>query len=80
MKRRQAPIGPGVDDRLFRFVASAWPGMDVWEAFEAWRQARLEFVETNPGGALGGLLDVMRVNVAERQRIERLHGGPEAVA
>jgi hypothetical protein len=52
----------------------------VWDAFEAWRRARLKFVETNPGGALGGLLDVMRVNVAERQRIERLHGGPEAVA
>jgi hypothetical protein len=69
-----------VDDRLFRFVASEWPGTDVWEAFEAWRQARLEFVEANPGGSLGGLLDVMRVHVAERQRIGRLYGGPEAVA
>jgi hypothetical protein len=80
VKRRRTSIGPGVDDRLFRFVASEWPGTDVWEAFEAWRQARLDFVETNPDGALGGLLDVMRVNVAERHRIRRLHIGPEAVA
>jgi hypothetical protein len=80
VKRRRAPSGPGVDDRLFRFEASEWPGTDVWEAFEAWRQARLEFVEANPHGALGGLLDVLRVNGAERQRIGRLHGRPEAVA
>jgi hypothetical protein len=52
----------------------------VREAFEAWRLARLEFVEANPRGALGGLLDVLRVNAAERQRIVRLHGGPKAVA
>jgi hypothetical protein len=79
VKRRRAPIAPGVDDRLFRFVASEWPGTDVREAFEAWRLARLEFVEANPGGALGGHLDVLRVNAAERQRIGRLHGDPEAV-
>jgi hypothetical protein len=65
---------------LFRFVASEWPGTDVWAAFEAWRQARLAFVEANPGGALGGLLDVLRGNAAERQRIGRLLGGPEAVS
>jgi hypothetical protein len=65
---------------LFRFVASEWPGTDVWEAFEAWRQARLAFVEANPSGALGGLLDVLRGNAAERQRIGRLLGGPEAVS
>jgi len=78
--RRRTPIGPSVDERLFRFVASEWPGTDVWEAFEAWRQARLAFVEANPGGALGGLLDVLRGNAAERQRIGRLLGGPEAVS
>jgi hypothetical protein len=65
---------------LFRFVASEWPEPDVREAFEAWRQARLAFVEADPGGALGGLLDVLRGNAAERQRIGRLRGGPEAVA
>ena len=80
MRRRGAPTGPGVDERLFRFVASEWPETDVWEAFEEWRQARLAFVEANPGGALGGLLDVLRENAAERQRIARLFGGPEAVA
>ena len=80
MRRRVAPTGPDVDERLFRFVASEWPETDVWEAFEAWRQARLAFVEGNPGGALGGLLDVLRGNAAERQRIGRLYGGPEAVA
>ena len=80
MKRRRAPIRSGVDERLFRFVASEWPGTDVWEAFKAWRQARLEFVDANPGGALGGLLDVLRGNAAERQRIERLLGGSEAVS
>jgi hypothetical protein len=80
VKRRRKPSDPGVDDRLFRFIASEWPGTDVREAFEAWRLARLEFVEANPRGALGGLLDVLRVNAAERQRIVRLHGGPKAVA
>jgi hypothetical protein len=78
--RHGAPSGPSVDERLFRFVASEWPETDAWEAFEAWRQARLAFVEANPGGALGGLLDVLRGNAAERQRIWRLLGGPEAVA
>jgi hypothetical protein len=78
--RHGAPSGPSVDERLFRFVASEWPETDAWEAFEAWRQARLTFVEANPGGALGGLLDVLRGNAAERQRIWRLLGGPEAVA
>src|SRR4029453_10415671 len=52
VKRRRAPSGPGVDDRVFRFVASEWPGTDLWEAFEAWRLVRLEFVEANPHGAL----------------------------
>ena len=80
VKRRRAPSGPGVDDRLFRFEASEWPGTDVREAFEAWRQARLEFVGANPHGALGGLRDVLRVNGAERQRIGRLRGRPEEVA
>ena len=80
MRRRGAPTGPDVDERLFRFVASEWPKTDVWEAFEAWRQARLAFVEANPGGALGGLLDVLRANAAERQRMGRLLGGPGAVA
>jgi hypothetical protein len=42
--RRRAQIGPGVDERLIRFVASEWPGTDVREAFEASRQARLAFV------------------------------------
>jgi hypothetical protein len=65
---------------MFRFVAPEWPQTDVWEAFEAWRKARLDFVEAHPGGALGGLLDVLRGNAAERQRIGRLFGGPEAVA
>jgi hypothetical protein len=65
---------------LLRFVASEWPGSEVREAFEAWRLARLEFVEANPGGHLGGLLDVLRGNAAERQRIERLLGGPGAVS
>ena len=80
VKRRRAPIRSGVDERLLRFVASEWPGSEVREAFEAWRQARLEFVEANPDGALGGLLDVLRGNAAERQRIERLLGGPGAVS
>jgi hypothetical protein len=78
--RRRARIGPGVDERLLRFVASEWPDTDVWKAFEAWRQARLAFVDANPGGALGGLLDVLRGNAAERQRIRRLFGGQGAVA
>jgi hypothetical protein len=81
VKRRRAPIGSRVDERLLRFVASEWPGSEVREAFEAWRQARLAFVKANPGGALGGLLDVLRGNAAERQRIERLlGGGPGAVS
>jgi hypothetical protein len=80
VRRRGAPIRPGVDERLFRFVASEWPDTDVWEAFEAWRQARLAFVDANPGGALGGLVDVLKGNAAERQRMGRLLGGPKAVA
>ena len=80
MRRRGAPIRQGVDERLFRFVASEWPETDVWEAFEAWRQARLAFVDANPGGALGGLVDVLKGNAAERQRIGKLLGGPKAVA
>lgn len=80
VRRYVAPSSPRADERLVRFVASEWPQTDAWEAFEAWRQARLAFVETNPGGALGGLLDVLRGNAAERQRIWRLLGGPQAVA
>jgi hypothetical protein len=75
-RRRHRPVA--APERLVRFVPSEWPETDVWEAFEAWRQARLAFVDANPGGALGGLLDVMQGNAAERQRIGRLLGDPKA--
>lgn len=70
--RRRAPVGPPAPERLARFVPDEWPG-DLWESFDAWGDARLDWHREHIGygneGPLGDALNIIRTHRAVRRQM-----------
>jgi hypothetical protein len=59
--RRRQTAGPGVPERLCRFLEGEWPGATAEDRFRAWCEARLAYVRLHGDGTvLGDPLDVIR--------------------
>jgi len=66
--RERRSTGPGVPERLCRFLPAEWPGQAVWDAFAAWQAQRRAWAAEHPDSPLGDVVDQLIT-----ERATRLH-------
>jgi hypothetical protein len=66
MAVRRRPVSVAPPPELFVFNPADWPGACP-DSFEAWREARREWVKAHPDSPLGNMLDLLRGERKARQ-------------